>query len=163
MGLGYPGGPIIDRLATDGNPDFYQFPRALDKKGDYDFSFSGLKTAVRNYLKKNSEDFIQKNKNHIAASLQAAIVDILIKKTLNYAAENNIHHIVIAGGVAANSRLRHLLQKNLKPDLKIYLPELQYCMDNAAMIGAAAVDKYTKKDFADYKLNAFSKKGLRIL
>jgi len=164
LGLGYPGGPIIDKLAKKGNPEFAQFPRALNRKDNFDFSFSGFKTAVRNYIEKSGERFVNEHINDICASLQSAIVDSLAKKTVNYMKKNNRKILVVAGGVSANSFLRKRLFADAKRyRFKVYFPPLKYCMDNAAMIGAAAVEKFKEKDFADLELNAFSKKGIRFL
>jgi N6-L-threonylcarbamoyladenine synthase len=160
--LGYPGGPVIDRMAKDGNPDFYKFPQAMNKKGNYNFSFSGLKTAVLQYLEKHDQDFINENLNDIVASAQSAIVEILVKKTISYAKANRIKKIIVAGGVSANSHLRkRMLEENEKLKAEVYFPPLKLCMDNAAMIGAAAIRKYLRKEFADYNLNAFSTKGIK--
>ncbi len=164
MGLGYPGGPLIDRLARQRNRTFVNFPRGLDRKDDYDFSYSGLKTAIRNYLKNTDAAIIKDHTADIAASIQAAIVDIMIKKTLAYAVRNRINRIVVAGGVAANSYLRETLSsQGQKRQIEVFFPSLGYCMDNAAMIGAAAVDKYQRQDFSGLELNAFSTKGLRFV
>ncbi|MEA1971733.1 MAG: tRNA (adenosine(37)-N6)-threonylcarbamoyltransferase complex transferase subunit TsaD [Candidatus Cloacimonadota bacterium] len=162
LNLGYPGGPIIDRKAKKGDPNFYKFPRAMNRKDNFDFSFSGLKTAIMNYIKSHDSDFIQNNKNNIAASVQNAITDSLFNKTTNYAKKHRINKIVIAGGVSANSNLRQKFDNfSDKSGCKVFYPELQYCMDNAAMIGAAAVPKLQRKEFADLTLNAFSTKGIR--
>ena len=164
LGLGYPGGPIIDKLAKTGNPEFVRFPRALNRKDNFDFSFSGFKTAVRNYLEKNDKTFIDTNINNICASLQVAIVDSLASKSVNYIRKNKKKTLVVAGGVSANSALRkRLLNDAQKYGFKVFFPPLKYCMDNAAMIGAAAIEKFANKDFADLDLNAFSKKGIRFL
>ncbi len=164
LNLGYPGGPIIDEIAKKGNPEFVRFPRALNRKDNYDFSFSGLKTSVRNYILKQNSDFIKKHLADIGASVQAAIVDSLVSKTINYAKKSNSDKIIIAGGVSANSMLRKNFKEQAnKLGVQIIFPALEYCMDNAAMIGAAAVDKYKRKEFADLSLNAFSKKGLRFI
>lgn len=164
LNLGYPGGPIIDEIAKKGNPEFVRFPRALNKKGNFNFSFSGLKTSIRNYLLNHNCDFIKKHLADITASVQAAIVDSLVSKTLNYAKKNNSDKIIIAGGVSANSMLRKKFKEQAdKIGIDVVFPALEYCMDNAAMIGAAAVDKYKRKEFADLSLNAFSKKGLRFI
>ena len=164
LGLGYPGGPIIDKLARKGNPKFHRFPRGLNKKGEPDFSYSGLKTSIMNYLEANDNKFIEQNIENIAASVQDAIIEPLIKKTLYFAKKLNRKQVLIAGGVSANSRLREQFEKKTKPkNLKLLIPELKYCMDNAAMIGSAAVDKFINKDFSSLDINAFSKKGFRIL
>jgi N6-L-threonylcarbamoyladenine synthase len=164
LNLGYPGGPIIDRLAQKGNSNFVKFPQAMNIKNNYDFSFSGLKTSVRNYLNKNTKDFIDKNLANIVASAQKAITEILVKKTIDYAKKNNIKTIIVAGGVSANSSLREKISlESTKINCHVYFPPIKYCMDNAAMIGCAAVEKYLNQDFADLYLNAFSTKGLKIL
>ena len=164
LNLGYPGGPIIDEIAQEGNPEFVRFPRALNKKDNHNFSFSGLKTSVRNYILKQNSNFIREHIADITASVQAAIVDSLVSKTINYAKKNNSDKIIIAGGVSANSLLRKNFEEQAdKIGIDVVFPALEYCMDNAAMIGAAAVDKYKRKEFADLSLNAFSKKGLRFI
>ena len=164
MGLGYPGGPIIDKLARNGNKDYFTFPLGLDRKGDFDFSYSGLKTSIRNYLQSKSAKEIETHQADIAASIQTAIIDIMVKKTVNYAVQNKISRIVSAGGVAANSYLRQELTSRAgKHNIEVYFPSIGYCMDNAAMIGAAAIDKYQRQDFARLDLNAFSTKGLRFV
>ena len=164
LNLGYPGGPIIDEIAQEGNPEFVRFPRALNRKDNYNFSFSGLKTSVRNYILKQNSNFIREHIADITASVQAAIVDSLVSKTINYAKKNNSEKIIIAGGVSANSILRKYFEEQAdKIGIDVVFPALEYCMDNAAMIGAAAIDKYKRKEFADLSLNAFSKKGLRFI
>ncbi|MDP8204212.1 MAG: tRNA (adenosine(37)-N6)-threonylcarbamoyltransferase complex transferase subunit TsaD [Candidatus Tenebribacter mawsonii] len=164
LGLGYPGGPLIDKLAEKGDPGFHKFPRALNKKGNYDFSFSGFKTSVRNYLANKDDDYIHKHLADITASVQKAIVDSLVSKTISFAKQSNTKTIIVAGGVSANSLLRSEMIKQSKSiGAKVHFPALEYCMDNAAMIGAAAIEKYINKDFADLSLNAFSTKGIRIL
>jgi N6-L-threonylcarbamoyladenine synthase len=162
--LGYPGGPLIDKISKNGDPKFHYFPRALNKKDNYDFSFSGFKTSVRNYIESKDSKFIEEHLADITASVQKAIVDILVKKTITYALKNKIDKIIVAGGVSANSLLRSEIKKGAaKINAEAYFPSMQYCMDNAAMIGAAAVSKLEKEQYADLELNAFSTKGLRFL
>jgi N6-L-threonylcarbamoyladenine synthase len=164
LGLGYPGGPVIDKLSKTGNPEFVNFPRALKQKDSFDFSFSGFKTSVRNYLESQSKEFIKEHLADITASVQTAIVDSLVTKTIRYAKKYGAKKIIIAGGVSANSLLRkRMTEETTKIKAELFYPRLEYCMDNAAMIGAAAVEKYFKKDFAHLSLNAFSKKGLRFI
>ncbi len=164
LGLGYPGGPIIDKYAQEGDADFHEFPLGLNRKNNYDFSFSGLKTSVSTYVKSQTSDFIEENKQNISASLQKAIVSILVKKTINYAKQEKIKKIIIAGGVSANKGLRAMMQVQAeKIRAEVYVPKLQYCMDNAAMIGAAAVKKLLNKEFSSLSVNAFSTKGVRYL
>ena len=162
LGLGYPGGPIIDKLSKKGNPKFHHFPRALNKKDNFDFSFSGFKTSVRNYLASKDEVFIQEHLADITASVQKAIVDSLVSKTISYAKKTNVKTIIVAGGVSANSLLRsQISEQGRSIGANVHFPALEYCMDNAAMIGAAAIEKYQKSEFADLSLNAFSTKGIR--
>jgi N6-L-threonylcarbamoyladenine synthase len=164
LGLGYPGGPVIDKIAKDGDPKFHRFPRALNKKDNYDFSFSGFKTSVRNYLASKSDEFIKEHIKDISASVQTAIVDSLVSKTIAFAIKSNAKTIIVAGGVSANSLLRsEISEKGKSIGANVFFPALEYCMDNAAMIGAAAIEKYQRKEFADLSLNAFSTKGIRIL
>jgi N6-L-threonylcarbamoyladenine synthase len=164
LGLGYPGGPIIDRLAIEGNAQFVGFPRGLNRRDNYNFSFSGLKTAVLNYLEDKDPQYIKEHIADIAASAQMAIVESLVTKTIRFARNNNIMYIVLAGGVSANSLLRRMMQEETeKFSANLYYPDLEYCMDNAAMIGAAAIEKYKKREFASLDLNPFPTKGLRVL
>ncbi len=164
LNLGYPGGAVIDRLSKKGNPKFADFPRALNRKDNYDFSFSGFKTAVRNYVESKDPEFIEAHKSDIAASVQQAIVDSLTKKTINYMMKVGAKKVIVAGGVSANSKLRsQLYEMGKKRGITVYFPAMQYCMDNAAMIGAAAVDKFKRNEFAELDLNAFSTKGLRLI
>ena len=164
LGLGYPGGPMIDKIARNGDPKFHQFPRALNRKDNFDFSFSGFKTSVRNYLASKDDDFIQDHIADISASVQQAIVDSLVSKTIEYAIKSNAKTIIVAGGVSANNLLRKEISVQGKIiGANVFFPALEYCMDNAAMIGAAAIEKYQKSEFADLSLNAFSTKGIRII
>ena len=164
LNLGFPGGPIIDKIAKTGNPHFHKFPRALNKKNNFNFSFSGLKTSVFNWLEKQSPDYINQNLNDIVASVQQAIVDILVIKTLNAALKHKMNNVIVAGGVSANSCLRNEMTKSCeKHNIDVFFPKMQFCMDNAAMIGAAAIQKFHNKEFACLDLNAFSTKGIRYL
>lgn len=136
LGLGYPGGAKIDALAQQGNPAAIQFPRAMKYEDHEDFSFSGLKTAVRTYLQKTLQNTIPENLlPDICASVQEAIADVLVHKTLRAATRLHARSIVVAGGVAANSRLRSLLaERAAEYAISVYTPSLQLCTDNAAMI-----------------------------
>ena len=152
IGLDYPAGPIIDRLAKKGNAIF-DFPKP--KVPGFDFSFSGLKTAVMYFLRdeiKKDADFIKKNRENICASVQRTIVEILLDKLEKASLETRITEIGIAGGVSANSHLRHEL--NLLAEEKkwnAYVPHIQYCTDNAGMIAMAAHYKFLNKQFTDQK------------
>ena len=151
MNLGYPGGPVIDRLAQSGNPDKFELPKP--KIQGLNFSFSGLKTAflylLRAELKKDPE-FIEKNKEHLAASLQKTIVEILVGKLRRASRETGIKEIAIGGGVAANSGLRQkIIDTGKKEHWNVFLPERQFTTDNAAMIGIVGYFKYLKNDFTN--------------
>lgn len=164
MRLGYPGGPIIDKLATRGDPDLIEFPIALKQRDNFNFSYSGLKTAVLQFYAAQTPDWIEKHKADLVASVQKAIITPLIQKTIRYAKINKIKTILLAGGVAANSRLRQImLEEADKIGAKLYFPSLNLCMDNAAMIAAAAIPKMLKGDFSPLEVNAFSDKGVRYL
>lgn len=150
LGLPYPGGPLIDKYAREGNPDKYQFPEPRIQ--GLDFSFSGLKTSIMYFVRdhvKADPDFLVNNINNICASVQKRIVTILLNKLRMAAAEYGIKTIAIAGGVSANSGLRNALL-NTAEDLSwnVFIPEFQYCTDNAGMIAIAGYYKYLNKDFA---------------
>jgi len=151
LGLNYPGGPEIDRLSRKGNPNAYFFPRALLDENNYDFSFSGLKTSVKYFLK-DQKDF---RKEDVAASFQEAVVDVLLFKTFKAAEEYNISKVALVGGVAANTRLRKKAKEiSSKKMIELYIPDLEFCTDNAAMIAKAGWLKYEKGEFDDLSLNA---------
>jgi len=156
MGLPYPGGPEIDKLAREGDPDRFSFPRP--RISELDYSFSGLKTAIlyfiRDELKLDSE-FIQKNKADLSASIQHTIIDILMAKLVKAAKLYNVKNIAIAGGVSANSGLRTSL--NTYSDTlgwKTFIPNFEYCTDNAAMVAVTGYFKYLRKDFATLDVSA---------
>lgn len=149
MDLPYPGGPLIDKYAQQGNPHAFRFSETV--MPDLDFSFSGIKTAflyfLRNEMKKNSS-FINDNLADICASLQRHLVDMLLTRVEQASAKLNVKQIAIAGGVAANSGLRSGLQQlGLKNQWKVFIPKLEYCTDNAGMIAMAAHYKFIKEDF----------------
>lgn len=155
IGLGYPGGPKIDKLAKEGNPDAIEFPRAHVDDAPYDFSFSGIKSAVLNYI--NSANMQGKEINHadVAASFQKAVVDALVSRAVRLAKECGMDKLAIAGGVASNSALRAAIQEeSTKNNIRFYSPSPVLCTDNAAMIGAAAYYEYIKGVRHGYDLNA---------
>ncbi|MBM7855354.1 N6-L-threonylcarbamoyladenine synthase [Desulfohalotomaculum tongense] len=155
MGLGYPGGPLIDRLAREGNAQAVQIPRAYLEEGSLDFSFSGTKTAVLNYLNRTKQKGEEVNTADLAASFQQAVVDVLVDKSLLAAAKYNVKTIMLAGGVAANGLLRRQLQQEAgKKDIQVAYPPVILCTDNAAMIACAGYYKYLRGDFAPLTLNA---------
>jgi len=149
MGLPYPGGPLIDKLAKEGNPNVFKFSQTI--MPDLQFSFSGIKTAFLYFLrdqKKLDEKFVEKNLNDICASLQRHLVQMLLQKLKLAAQQTGIKEIAIAGGVAANSGLRNAMTQTAQElNWKIFIPEFQYCTDNAAMIAMAAHYKYLAGKF----------------
>ncbi len=139
LGLGYPGGPVIDRLAKAGDPAAIKFPRTYLDSGSLDFSFSGLKTAVLNHVRGlKTEGIPAKQVADICASFQAAVVDVLVKKTVDAARKTGIKNIVVAGGVASNSALRESMIKAAEAEgRRVFIPSPGLCSDNAAMVAAA--------------------------
>lgn len=161
IGLGYPGGPLIDKNALNGNSKAISFPRVHFDDGSLDFSFSGLKTAVLNYLNKMEQTGGQINIPDVAASFQQAVVDVLVENTISAAKQKNIKKIALAGGVAANSQLRKDMKtKAEKQGIEVMYPGLILCTDNAAMIGCAAYYEYIKGKRAGLDLNAVP--GLKL-
>lgn len=156
LGLGYPGGPAIEKEALGGDRHYIEFPRAWLAADSWDFSFSGLKSAVLNYLNQRrmkGKAVLEEEIPHIAASAQEALVEVLAEKALKAADMLGYRQIVVAGGVAANQRLREILQEK-GHNFDIFCPSSIFCTDNAAMIGAAAYELYTKGDFSTLALNA---------
>ncbi len=155
IGLGYPGGPKIDRVSKEGNPAAIPFPRAKVGDSAYDFSFSGLKSAVLNYLNSCEMKGIAICQADVAASFQKAVVDVLVEHSMHAVAESGMKKFAIAGGVASNSALRSALEKECqKQGIAFYHPSPILCTDNAAMIGAAAYYEYQKGVRHGYDLNA---------
>lgn len=142
LGLAYPGGPLIDALAKKGK-ETIEFPRVMIKEDNYNFSFSGLKTAVLNYLNSarlRGEEIVAED---VCKSFQEAVVDVLLEKSFRLAREKNMDKIVLCGGVSANSRIREAFEeRGSKENIKIFYPELKLCTDNAAMIASAAYYEY---------------------
>lgn len=159
MGLGYPGGPIIDRLARQGNPKAYKF--AEPQIPGLDYSFSGLKTSFLYSLREwvaAEPDFVERHKEDIAASLEYTIVDILMKKLRKAVQLTGIKHVAVAGGVSANNGLRNAFREHSdKYGWTIYIPKFSYTTDNAAMIGITGYYKYMDGDFCSIDKPAFSK------
>lgn len=152
LGLGYPGGPVIDRLAQTGNPRAVPLPRAYLEEGSFDFSFSGLKTAVRNYLEGNDGGI---SRADLAASFQAAVAEVLVEKTLAAARLKRVKRVILAGGVAANSALRRmLLARGREMGLTVSFPPPILCTDNGAMIAAAGYYAWQRGERATLELNA---------
>lgn len=159
LGLPYPGGPVIDKLAKDGDPLKYDFP--ISNIEGLNFSFSGIKTAVLYFLnkqKKEDPDFVANNINDICASVQHVIIKTLLQKFEQAAIDNNVTHLGIAGGVSANSALRNAFTDMCtRNGWESYVPAFQYCTDNAAMIGITGYYKYLKGDFADVSVSPTAK------
>ncbi len=155
LGLQYPGGPEVSKLAELGNPEIFPFTPPMLNTKDYDFSFSGIKTAVLyntrdQHNKKSTKQYV----NNICASFQKAVVDVLVAKTLRAAKEYNIKTLILAGGVAANKQLRHQLGEAINsqiPNTKYLIPELQFCTDNAVMIAIAGYYRKLKKQFTPWQ------------
>ncbi len=144
LGLGYPGGPVIEKLARSGKPDAFPFPRAMLGNESLDFSFSGLKTAVRNLLlKRQRREGPQLSDADVAASFQAAVVDVLVKKVFLACEQQDLSRVVVTGGVAANGALREAVKTAAEArGMQTYFPKLVFCTDNAAMIACAAYHRY---------------------
>lgn len=165
IGLGYPGGPKIDKLAKKGNSDAIEFPRAHVDDAPYDFSFSGIKSAVLNYINSANMQGKEINRADVAASFQKAVVDALVSRAVRLTKECGMDKLAIAGGVASNSALRAAIQEECtKNNIRFYSPSPILCTDNAAMIGAAAYYEYIKGVRHGYDLNAIPnlKLGERI-
>ena len=153
IGLAYPGGPKVDKLASQGK-DVYDLPLPLDDDS-YDFSFSGLKSAVVNLVHNERQGGNEVSSENIATSFQNRVVEILVKKTMKALKEYNVHNLIVAGGVAANKGLRNrLIEECEKNGVNLTLPEIKYCTDNGAMIGAAGYYAYQKGRIASLDLNA---------
>ena len=159
MDLGYPGGPVIDRLAKEGNADAYTF--ATPHIAGYDYSFSGIKTSFLYFLRdrlKEDPDFIERHKADLCASIQKTIVGFLIKKVERAAIDHHVRQLAIAGGVSANSLLRSELQRICqKHHWQAFIPPFSFCTDNAAMVAIAATLKYERGEYADISLPPYTR------
>lgn len=148
LGLGYPGGPLIERLSSDGNHDAIPFPKAYP--GRLDFSFSGVKTSVLNYLKKHHDE----RKEDISASFQSAVIDVLINRAIQAVKIEGIYRLSLSGGVSANEVLRRVITERCsKEGIDLYLPSIDLCTDNASMIACAGYYRFQMGDIADLSLN----------
>lgn len=165
MGLGYPGGPVIDRLAKEGDATLFSLSRP--HIGGYDYSFSGLKTSFLYLLRDElaaDPDFINKNKAHLSASLQAAIVDILMNKLRKAVKDSGINRVAVAGGVSANSAVRQaFLDHSARYGWKVYIPEFSFTTDNAAMVAITGYFKYQNNEYCDINAPSFSRVENRLV
>ena len=158
LGMSYPGGPIIDRLAKEGNPKAFDFPRAYVPES-FDFSFSGVKTSVRNQIhrvrQKEQGELREEFMRDVAASFQASVVDVLVRKVEWAIVQKRVRRVVLAGGVAANSALRGRMQQMaIDREVELFMPSIRLCADNAAMIAAAGYHHYMAGERAPLSLNA---------
>ena len=161
IGLGYPGGPKIDKLSDEGNPEAIVFPRAKMADNEYDFSFSGLKSAVLNYLNSCQMAGQEINRADVAASFQKAVTDVLTDHSISAMKRMGLDKLAMAGGVASNRHLRASMKKACEENnIKLYYPSPIYCTDNAAMIGVAGYYEYIKGTRSGYDLNAMP--GLKL-
>ena len=157
LGLGYPGGPKVDKIAKEGNADAIHFKRVLLEKDSYDFSFSGLKTQVLNYINTEKQAGREINRADVAASFQQAVIDVICEKTISATKEMGYGKLALAGGVASNSKLRETLEKACaENNIEMYKPSPILCTDNAAMIGCAAYYKYMAGERADIDMDAYA-------
>lgn len=167
LGLGYPGGPIIDELSKTGNPKAIRFPRASLGKNSLDFSFSGIKTAVVNYVKTHPEipkGYSEELIRNIVSSFQEAVVEVLVKKTLQAAQHERLKKVVLSGGVAANGLLRQrVMEEASDQKVRVYIPSPPLCTDNAAMVGVVGYEYLKRGIRSPLSLNAFSNLPLSFL
>ena len=157
LGLGYPGGPALARLADFGDPQAYALPRPLLHSANLDFSFAGLKTAVRTHVMKLGSNVCEQDRANLAAATQAAIVDVLVRKSVSALSESGLDRLVVAGGVGANARLREELGRAAaKQGFAVHYPELALCTDNGAMIALAAAMRLQRGRLAPVLDHSFS-------
>ncbi len=164
LGLGYPGGRIISRLAEQGNPKLIPLPRPMLDKNNFDFSFSGLKTAVANYVNDLKRKGLPIPIHDLCAAFEEAVVEVLVTKALSALSATGCQNLVVAGGVAANKRLRAALQKLAQErDFRVFIPRPKFCTDNAAMIGVCGYHKFLRGEFADLELDVYARSQFKRL
>ncbi len=158
LGLGYPGGRIISKLAEHGDPEAISLPRPMLTKSPFDFSFSGLKTAVVYYVRERQAKGEEIPLHDLCASFEAAVVEVLVKKAVAAVKATRARNLVVAGGVAANKRLRQALKEAAEEEgFSLFLPRPEYCTDNAAMVGVAGYHKLISEDLADLELDVYAR------
>ena len=163
MGMPYPGGIALDKVAEEGNPLAFKLPRPTVSGSEYDFSFSGLKTAVINLIHNSQQKGTEINKADICASFRYAVVDCLTTNFIKAAEDTGVKRLVIAGGVSANSLLRRTLEDDCKKrGFELYMPEKSLCGDNAAMVGAQGYYEYLSGNIADTELNAYATMSIEL-
>ena len=163
LGLGFPGGPVIDNLSIRGNAKAFRFPRPLLRTGNLDFSFSGLKTSIINTFKNKVANAEKLPIEDIAASFQEAVVDVLVTKTMHAAMERRVSTISVTGGVSANSRLREIfLDACQRHGIDVFFPRLSLCTDNAAMIAAAGYARLKRGEMSDMNLDVIPNASLEV-
>lgn len=161
LNLGYPGGPVIDKISKNADPHFIEFTRPMLESGDFNFSFSGIKTALIYRTKKFPELLNEKNIPDLAASFQAAAVDVLVQKTIKACNKFKINKILVSGGVAANSKLRdEFAQAANRQGIKIYIPPVKFCMDNAAMVASLGYFEFKKGHLSNLDIDVYSRTDL---
>ncbi len=161
LNLGYPGGPVIDKLSQEGNPYYIDLPRPMIDSGDFNFSFSGLKTALIYRTKKSKEIISKENIPNLVASFQRSVVEVLTEKTIRAAKKFGVEKILISGGVAANSELRkEFLKKAGENDIKVHIPPLYLCTDNAAMVACVGYYRFLEKEFDNFKVDVYSRSDM---